>query len=94
VSITNNSTRDGTEVVQLYARDLISSVVVPNLQLKGFAKVAVAAGGTETVRLNLNVADLGLWDMNLKYVVEPGKFTLFVGSSSADLRSNTTLTVV
>ncbi|KAK9772908.1 putative Fibronectin type III-like domain-containing protein [Seiridium cardinale] len=93
VDVTNNSTRDGTEVVQLYVKDLIASVVVPNIQLKGFAKVAVAAGATETVSIDLKVEDLGLWDLNYNYVVESGNFTVFVGSSSADLRANTTLTV-
>ncbi|KAK6078255.1 glycosyl hydrolase family 3 [Seiridium cupressi] len=93
VDVMNNSTRDGTEVVQLYVKDLIASVVVPNIQLKGFAKVAIAAGATETVSIDLKVEDLGLWDLNYNYVVESGNFTVFVGSSSADLRANTTLTV-
>lgn len=93
VDVTNNSTRDGTEVVQLYVKDVLASVVVPNMQLRGFAKVNITAGATETVSLDLSVADLGLWDLNLDYVVEPGDFTVIVGSSSADLRANVTLTV-
>jgi beta-glucosidase len=93
VDVTNASDRDGSEVVQLYVKDLIASVVVPNMQLKGFAKVAVAAGETETVEIELKVGDLGLWDLNYNYVVEPGNFTVLVGSSSADLRANATLTV-
>lgn len=94
VDVTNNSTRDGTEVVQLYVKDLVSTVVVPNKQLKGFAKIPIAAGATETVKLDLKVADLGLWDIKYNYVIEPGNFTIFIGSSSADFRANTTLTVV
>jgi beta-glucosidase len=93
VDVTNNSTRDGAEVVQLYVKDLIASVVVPNIQLKGFAKVNITAGSTETVEIDLKVDDLGLWDLSYNYVVEPGNFTVLVGSSSADLRANTTLTV-
>lgn len=93
VQVTNNSTRDGTEVVQLYAKDLISSVVVPNIVLKGFSKVPIAAGKTETVEIPFAVQDLGLWNINMQYVVEPGDFAIVVGSSSADLRSNATLTV-
>jgi beta-glucosidase len=93
VKVTNNGTRDGTEVVQLYVRDVIASVVVPNIQLKGFSKVAIAAGETKTVEIPLAIADLGLWDVKMKYVVEPGDFLILVGSSSADLRANTTLTV-
>ncbi|KAI1260209.1 glycoside hydrolase family 3 protein [Xylariaceae sp. FL1019] len=94
VDVTNESAIDGSEVVQLYVTDVISSVVVPNKQLKGFSKVSVAAGATEQVSIDINVADLGLWDLSLKYVVEPGAFTFAVGSSSDDLRQNATLTVV
>lgn len=91
--MTNNSTVDGTEVVQLYVKDVVSSVVVPNKELKGFAKVPIAAGTTETVSIDLDVANLGLWDMKMNYVVEPGNFTILVGSSSGNLPVNATLTV-
>ncbi|KAI1815931.1 glycoside hydrolase family 3 protein [Poronia punctata] len=94
VDVTNTSDRDGAEVVQLYVQDMVSSVVVPNKQLKGFAKVEVKAGATETVSLDLKVQDLGLWNLAMKYVVEPGAFTVYVGSSSEDLREKATLTVV
>ena len=93
VKVTNNSNRDGTEVVQLYVRDVISSVVVPNMLLKGFSKVPIKAGQTATVEIPLNIQDVGLWDVNMKYVVEPGDFNVLVGSSSADLRANATFTV-
>ena len=93
VDVTNNGTRDGAEVVQLYVRDEVASVVVPNMQLKGFSKVSIAAGETATVEIPLDVSALGLWDVRLNYVVEPGNFTVFVGGSSKDLRLNTTLTV-
>ncbi|KAI0392287.1 glycoside hydrolase family 3 protein [Xylariaceae sp. FL0594] len=94
VDVRNTSDRDGSEVVQLYVKDMISSVVVPNMQLKGFAKVEVKAGATRTVSIDLDVQDLGLWNLAMKYVVEPGAFTISVGSSSTDLRANATLTVV
>lgn len=94
IQITNNSTVDGTEVVQFYVRDDIASVVVPNKRLQGFRKVAVAAGATETVSVDIAVAELGVWDARLDYVVEPGTFTVFAGRSSRDLRANATLTVV
>jgi beta-glucosidase len=93
VEVTNNSTRDGQEVVQLYVSDVISSIVVPNIQLKGFSKVLIKAGETSTVSIPFAVQDLGLWNLEMQYVVEPGDFTIFVGSSSADLRSNSTLTI-
>lgn len=79
--------------MQIYVKDDVTSVVVPNKQLKGFAKVPIAAGATETVSVDLNVADLGLWDIKMNYVVEPGNFTILVGSSSANLPVNATLTV-
>lgn len=93
VEVTNNSTRDGTEVVQLYVQDVYSSVVVPNIQLKGFKKVPIAAGATETVSIGLNVTDVGLWNIKMEYVVEPGDFVIWVGASSTDLRGNATFTV-
>lgn len=91
--MTNNGTVDGTEVVQVYVKDVVTSVVVPNKELKGFAKVPIAAGATETVSIDLDVANLGLWDMKMNYVVEPGNFTILVGSSSANLPVNATLLV-
>ena len=93
IQVKNTSKRDGAEVVQLYASDLIASVAVPNQALKGFSKVLIKAGETVSVSIPLKVGDLGLWDINMKYVVEPGDFELFVGSSSADLRLKTTITV-
>jgi len=94
VQVTNTGTRDGAEVVQLYVKDLIASVTVPNIQLKAFKKVEIKAGATETIKFDLKVRDFGLWDYKMQYVVEPGKFVLYAASSSAQLRSNTTLEVV
>ncbi|PGH15894.1 hypothetical protein AJ79_02061 [Helicocarpus griseus UAMH5409] len=94
VSVTNESDRDGDEVVQLYVQDVLASVVVPNKQLRGFEKVLVKAGETVEVRIDVRVADLGVWDTNMEYVVEPGEFVFWMGSSSLDLPANATLTVV
>lgn len=94
IHVTNNSTRDGTEVVQLYTSDVIASVAVPNIKLSGFKKVAIKAGETAQVDIPLNVADLGLWNLQMKYVVEKGDFLVQVGSSSADIRGNATFAVV
>jgi beta-glucosidase len=93
VSVTNESNMDGTEVVQLYVSDVIASVNVPNIQLKGFKKVPIKVGATETVRIPLAIESLGLWDIKMKYVVEPGEFLIYAGSSSSDLRANATFTV-
>lgn len=92
-TVTNKSERDGSEVVQLYVKDVIASVDVPRYQLKGFKKVAVKAGESETVRIDLSVADWGLWNRKMEYVVEPGEFTVFVGNSSETFSGNVTVTV-
>ncbi|KAL5342870.1 glycoside hydrolase superfamily [Aspergillus crustosus] len=94
VDVTNKDRRrDGTEVVQVYVVDEITSVVVPNRLLKGFEKVFVPAGKTKTVEIELDVAELGLWDARMRYVVEKGEFTVLVGSSSVDFRGNATFWV-
>lgn len=94
IDVTNtDAKRDGTEVVQVYVSDDIAAVVVPNRQLKGFEKVVISAGKTKTVKIPIKVEDLGLWNSRMKYVVEPGNFTVLVGSSSEDIRGNTTFTV-
>lgn len=94
VDVTNtDAARDGTEVVQVYVSDVIASVVVPNRALKGFEKVLIPAGKTTTVEIDLKVEDLGLWNRSMQYVVEPGAFTVLVGSSSSDIRGNATFYV-
>jgi beta-glucosidase len=93
VKVRNTSPVDGKEVVQFYVQDVVSSVVVPNIQLKGFKKVMIKAGETVNVEVELKVQDWGLWDLRMKYVVEPGEFVVWAGASSMDLRGNATLTV-
>jgi beta-glucosidase len=94
VDVTNtHATREGTEVVQAYIQDEIASVVVPNRQLKGFEKVVIPAGKTKTVKIPIKIQDIGVWNSRMKYVVEPGRFTVLVGSSSEDIRGNSTFTV-
>ncbi|UPK91229.1 hypothetical protein LCI18_002164 [Fusarium solani-melongenae] len=93
VDVANKSKRDGAEVVQLYVKDMLASVDVPRFQLKGFKKVAVKAGKTTTVKIDLKVADWGLWNRKMKYVVEPGDFTVYVGNSSENFKGNVTVTV-
>ncbi|TLD26637.1 hypothetical protein PspLS_04624 [Pyricularia sp. CBS 133598] len=93
VKVTNNSERDGKEIVQVYVKDLLASVAVPNIQLRGFWKGTVKAGQTETVSIELPVDKWGLWDYEMKYIVEPGDFRILVGASSLDVRLNTTVTV-
>ncbi len=95
VEVTNTGQRAGTEVVQLYIRDSVSSVTRPVKELRGFQKISLSAGETKTVELTITPESLAFWDVNMKYVVEPGEFEILVGSSSrdADLHK-TTLTVL
>lgn len=93
VDVTNKSKRDGSEVVQLYVKDVLASIEVPRYQLRGFKKVAVKAGETETVKVDLAVSEWGVWNRKMKYVVEPGEFVVLVGNSSEDFAGNVTVTV-
>ena len=85
VDVSNEGKRPGKEVVQLYLRDPVASVVVPVQRLRGFEKVSLAAGETRTVRFTLRPPDLALLDADLRWTVEPGTFEVAVGSSSRKL---------
>jgi beta-glucosidase len=93
VLVTNTGERDGDEVVQLYVRDPRATVTRPVLELKGFVRVSLHAGETATVTFETPVGQLGFYDRNLAYVVEPGEIEVFVGASSADLIAAGTVTV-
>jgi beta-glucosidase len=82
--VTNTGRREGTEVVQMYIRDLVSSVTRPMKELKGFQKIALAAGETRTVSFDITPEQLAFWDINMKFTVEPGEFEIMVGNSSSD----------
>lgn len=84
VDVTNTGKRAGTEVVQMYIRDLVSSVTRPVKELKGFKKVRLQPGETQTVALDITPESLAFWDVNMKYLVEPGDFEIMVGNSSRD----------
>jgi beta-glucosidase len=82
--LTNTGAREGTEVVQLYVRDLVSTVTRPVKELKGFAKVRLRPGESATVALDIGPEALAFHDIDMRYVVEPGAFEIMVGSSSRD----------
>ena len=82
--VTNTGKCAGTETVQLYIRDLVSSVTRPVKELKGFQKVSLQPGETKTVTLEIAPDSLAFYDVKLKYVVEPGEFEIMVGNSSRD----------
>jgi len=84
VDVTNTGRRQGTEVVQMYVRDRISSVTRPVKELRGFKRLSLEPGQKQTVALDLTPESLAFYDVNLKYVVEPGEFDILVGNSSRD----------
>jgi beta-glucosidase len=86
VEVRNTGAREGVEIVQLYTRDLVSSVTTYEKNLRGFARVSLKPAESKTVTFTLTPADLSLWDRDMKFVVEPGMFRVMVGGSSEDIR--------
>jgi beta-glucosidase len=84
VDVTNTGSRAGDEVVQLYIRDVVSSVTRPVKELKGFRRVSLFAGETTTVTFDVTPEHLAFYDIDMVFRVEPGEFRLMVGSSSRD----------
>ena len=84
IDVKNTGKRPGSEVIQMYVRDLVSSVTRPVKELKGFKKVFLQPGEKQTVELEITPAALAFYDIDMKYVVEPGEFEIMVGTSSRD----------
>ncbi len=84
--IKNTGKIKGDEVVQLYLRDEISSVTTYTKVLRGFERISLKAGEEQTVHFRLRPQDLGLWDKNMNFRVEPGSFKVMLGASSTDIR--------
>ena len=82
ITVTNTGSRDGTEVAQLYVHDEVASVTRPVRALAGFRRVSLKPGEARTVEFQLTPKELGLYNKDMKFVVEPGKFRVFVGGSS------------
>lgn len=87
IDVSNTGLRVGDEVVQLYVRDQVSSVPRPVLELKKFQRVTLKAKEKRTVRFELGPHDLAFWDIEMRWTVEPGKFTILAGNSSNDLKA-------
>lgn len=81
--LTNTGDYEATEVVQIYVRDLVGSVVRPVKELKGFMRVTLKPGETKHLMYDLPVSDLAFWNRDMEYVVEPGEFQLWVAGDSA-----------
>jgi beta-glucosidase len=86
VAVSNTGDRPGVEVVQLYGRDDVASVARPVRQLLGFRRVALAPGEERDVTFTVDPSRLAFYDPSMRFVVEPGTFTFWVGSSSEDRR--------
>lgn len=91
VDVTNTGSYDGEEIVQLYVADKVASMVRPVKELKGFEKVFIPKGQTKHVVFTINVRDLGFWDNNMQYIVEPGMFEVMVGRNSEELQKKEVL---
>jgi beta-glucosidase len=83
VDITNIGDFDGQEVVQLYIRDLVGSVTRPVKELKGFQKIFLKKGEKKTVTFEISLEELKFYNSELKYLAEPGKFQVFIGTDSS-----------
>lgn len=84
--VKNVGARQGDEVVQLYLRDEVSSVTTYVKVLRGFDRISLAPGEEQEVTFTLTPQHLGLWDKQMQFCVEPGRFRVMVGASSTDIR--------
>lgn len=86
VGVSNQGLREGSEVVQLYIRDLVGSSTRPVKELKAFKKIMLKAGETKTVDFTLTTKDLSYYKYDLSFGAEPGDFKVFVGGNSRDVK--------
>lgn len=87
VNVTNNGSREGTEVVQLYIRDLVGSISRPVKELKDFARITLKPGEAKTVEFTITADKLKFYNSELKYDCEPGEFDLMIGPNSRDVET-------
>jgi len=93
VDVKNSGKTAGDEVVQLYLRDLVSSVTTYEKNLRGFKRVHLRPGETKTIDFEIGPDDIMLWNRQMQRVVEPGDFRVMIGSSSEDIRLTGKFTV-
>lgn len=89
VTVKNTGKCEGTEVVQLYLRDMVGSVVRPVKELKGFERITLKAGESRTISFKIDAELLKFYDGSLNYVCEPGDFQVMIGTNSRDVQSAT-----
>lgn len=93
LKVTNTGKRAGDEVVQLYIRDVLSSITTYEKNLAGFQRIHLEPGEAQELSFTIDRKHLELLNADMKWVVEPGDFVLMAGASSEDIRLNGTLTV-
>lgn len=91
--VTNTGKYKGDEIVQLYTHDVASSITVFERMLRGFERITLEPGETKTVTMTLTPKDFTMLDRNMKPVIEPGLFEIYVGASSVDIRLGEDLTI-
>ncbi|HJP86613.1 MAG TPA: glycoside hydrolase family 3 N-terminal domain-containing protein [Gemmatimonadaceae bacterium] len=87
VDVRNSGDRAGDEVAQLYIRDNVASVAEPVKELRGFRRITLQPGQSRTITFRLGPDAFALYDHEMRRVIEPGAFTIYVGTSSADTMS-------
>lgn len=87
VDVKNTGSHTGDEIVQLYVNDMQSEITRPVRELKGFKRVTLKPGEKKTITFILSIAQLGFYNKDMKYVVEPGTIKVMAGSSSEDIQS-------
>jgi beta-glucosidase len=93
LAVKNTGNRDGDEVVQIYVKDVFSSVTTPDKNLKAFRRVALKAGESRTMSFFIPFRQLSLLDRQFRRVTEKGEFIVMAGSSSADIRLTSSFTL-
>jgi beta-glucosidase len=89
VDLKNSGSREGDDVVQLYIHDPVASIEQPIRRLRGFQRVTLTPGQSQTVTFTLDKSDVGFYDNSGRFVVEPGRIDVFAGdSSTATLHSS------
>ena len=92
-TLANTGALAGDEVPQLYLHDLTSSITIYDLLLRGFERVHLEAGESRRIRMILTPEDFTMLDRQMHEVIEPGEFEVNIGSSSADIRLKTSVTI-
>jgi beta-glucosidase len=92
--VTNTGKVKGDEVVQLYIKDKVSSVITYEMQLRGFERITLLPGEKRIVQFTLHPDDLAILDKNMNWTVEPGEFEVLIGRSSVDIPLKGTFTIL